>query len=121
MSIRVAKKRTVARPGVTAAVRTPKAFLDLAQGDQEVLNQLIRGFERIIKKSFVADPVPGGHITALKVKERFAICERWFRDLRAQQWGVGRILDNLGDALHSELNNVSWQPDTRRCWMPGDS
>lgn len=119
MSIRIPRTKVQSRPAIAPSLRVPKAFLDLAENDPAVLNRLVRGIERIIRNSFVVDPVRGA-ITANMVRERFTICEKWFRALRADRWGVGRILDNLGEALHSELNNKSWQPDTRRCWMPSD-
>ncbi len=108
-------------PARSPALRIPKAFAELAQDDPKVLNQVFNGFETVIRASFATNPVPSGTVTAAHVKERFAICERWYRALREEKkWGVIRILDNLGEALHAELNGNTWQPDNRKCWMPED-
>lgn len=123
MSVRAPKSpgRAIVTPSRTAAIFRPKVFAELAQGDPRVLNQLVNGFEKAIAKSFKTNPPPSGRPTANMVRERFVICEKWFRELRgAKQWGTSRILDTLHEILRAELNGQTWQPDERACWMPGD-
>ncbi len=108
---------------VAPQVKIPAPFLELAKGDPVVLNQVVRGFEKVIRNSFAPDkdPVRGGTPTASHVRERFVICERIFRALRNdKQWGVQRILDKLPEYLHCELNGQSWEPDNRSVWVPSD-
>ena len=104
-------------------MNTSQPFLALAQGDPTVLTKLVDGFQMVISGSFAIgqDPVRTGSPTANHVRERFKICERDFRQLRAEKkWGVQRILDKLPEYLHCELNGQSWEPDERSVWVPTD-
>jgi len=104
------------------ATHFSRPFADLID-DPETLAKVTVGFEGIITNSFMPgrNPVRDGVPTMGHVKERFAILERWYRILRKEKlWGVQRILDNLPNALHAELNGNSWEPDERACWMPDD-
>ena len=124
MSIKAPKKR-VARvaPALAPAVHGSRApFAELVD-DQHLLAKVTIGLETIISESFMPgkNPVRDGVPTQAHVRERFAICARWFRTLRKDKlWGVNRILDSLPRALHAELNGNTWEPDDRACWVPSD-
>jgi hypothetical protein len=70
----------------------------------------------VIDRSFATHKC---RVTQDEVKRRFAICERWFRDLRSTHgWSVERCLSNLDDALQAELDGATFVPNTRALWTP---
>lgn len=82
------------------------------------LGLVVSAFERIIYRSFVVDQGP---TTMAEIKRRFEICTRIFKELRGDlDWGLQRILDHMPTYLRAELDGVTWEPDTRKCWVPGD-
>ena len=104
-----------------SALLQPKPFAELFHDRR----QLARAFESIHKT--IADSFDAGHpghmrqITQAEVKRRFAICERWFRDLRgAKQWTIDRVLSALPQALRAELEGRTYEPDSRSLWLPQD-
>jgi hypothetical protein len=75
-------------------------------------------FMQVIEGSFREDR---SRFTGSEVKRRFQICERWFRELRAEHgWSVPRILDNLPRILRAQLDGAPFDPTTeRQIWTPG--
>lgn len=56
--------------------------------------------------------------TIAEVKRRFAICERWFRVMRAEfGWSVRRTLDALPYALRAELDGLTYDQARRQVSM----
>jgi len=112
------------QPGrlIAPAVRTPKPFLDLVQGDTKVLNQVVNGFRKTIARSFAPGAFPvRGQPSVAEVKRRFEICEKITRTLRNDhQWGWSRILGRLQEYLGCEISGKSWEPDRRSVWIPED-
>lgn len=91
------------------------AFSDLLL-QPETERKVARAFERVIARSFEQDR---SRPTRSEVRRRFAICERWFRDLRrAYTWSIDRVLSNLGPALRHELDGVPFRVNTRPLWTP---
>lgn len=76
-------------------------------------------FQKAIDASRESNPM--NHWTQAEEKRRFEICCSIFEKLAGQhKWGLKRSLDHVSGYLKAELNGVSWAPDARTCWMPGD-
>jgi hypothetical protein len=74
-------------------------------------------FVQVIEQSFAAD---GSRVTGSETRRRFQICERWFRELRAEHgWSLPRILDNLPRILRAQLDGVPFDPtNEKQVWAP---
>jgi hypothetical protein len=97
-----------------------RPFADLFQ-DPAQLRKVVSRLQRIIADSFGGDGAMKRAITEAEVKRRFAICEKWFRDLRGERkWTVDRCLDALPHALKVELSGGTYEPDRRSVWVPTD-
>ena len=91
------------------------AFANLTQDE---LARVAFGVELAVMRSFKVDRA---RMTEAEARRRFAICERLIRQLRGDLgWGLQRVLDHLPQYLRCELDGQPWEPDRRKCWMPGD-
>lgn len=92
-----------------------RPFADLLTDGQ--YRVALQEFTRAIERSFRQRPVR--HMTQQHVKDRFAICERIFRQLRGDlKWGLERIWGHLPAYLVAELDGKPWSPDQRTIWTP---
>ena len=63
----------------------------------------------------------GGRITRSETKRRMDICLHFAAEMRRDVgWSVQRIIDNMGRYLRCRLDGISWEPDNRSMWLPGD-
>lgn len=93
-----------------------RVFLDLVTQDQ--VGRVALAIERAVAMSFAAD---GSRPTSDEVRRRFRLCEELVRQLRGDLgWGLQRVLDHLPRYLRCELDGISWQPEARVVWVPGD-
>lgn len=86
--------------------------------DADMRARVTNRFMRTIERSFEDDK---SRVTGSEVRRRFRICERWFRELRAEHgWSTSRILDNLSRILRADLDGAPFDPSTERMiWTPG--
>lgn len=96
---------------------SPKPFAELF-ADKPALARAVNSFYKTIAESFIQC---GGRTSESEIKRRFAICEKWFRTLRADlKWSVDRCLSELPRALVAELNGEKYEPVNRAIWLPQD-
>lgn len=91
-----------------------KAFKDLFNRPEDY-ELVFSSLEHTIWCSFLIDVKVLGRsveITQDKVKERWKICEKWFRIMRGDMgFGLIRTLDTIPRALACELLNVEFTPE----------
>ena len=88
-------------------------FASLVSNPSE-LRQVAQRFMDVIWTSFGRDAainLAPARVTLSATKERFVICEKWFRVMRKDlHYSLQKALDLLPVALYSELAGVSWTP-----------
>ena len=101
------------------AIAGARPFADLFANRAD-LAKVLHSFTASIEASFAGDGAMRKP-TADEVKRRFAICERWFRDLRGTKlWSIDRCLAAVPQALKAELSGQTYEPDSRSLWIPQD-
>lgn len=88
------------------------AFAELARKPED-LRLVFVGVQTAIKNSFKQDGDRGGiiNLTDSEMRNRFAICEKWFRIMRGDcGYSVERAVDFLPRALRCELDGVAFEP-----------
>lgn len=101
----------------------PKPFADLLSREEDLV-RVFDALEQAIWKSFGVDvqrePFKPPQMTGAEIKRRFQICERWFREARADRgYSLERTLDLMAQALRCELDGVEFDPETGpRIWTP---
>lgn len=92
--------------------------------DQQI--KLMAGVHRAVEESFLEDKRRDGRsrsikVTADELKRRVNICLKIYRELRGDlDWGLQRAIDHLSMYLRYTLDGVTWEPDQRKVWAPGD-
>jgi hypothetical protein len=90
-----------------------KPFADLLN-DPANMQMVVEHLRHTIVASFAIDARELGRppqITTAKVKERWQICERWFRIMRGELgFGLVRTLDTIPRALAHELLGLPFDP-----------
>ena len=85
----------------------------------DALGKITNGVFVAVSKSFEAQQMKNP--TRDEVKRRFQICMKWAITLRGDlQWGLDRIVDELPNALATELRGGDYSPPKRQCWLPSD-
>ncbi len=94
--------------------------------DRGQLRKLSEAVYRAVRESFEEDQKRIGRprsvrVTQSEVKRRTQICQKIFAVLRGDMnWGLQRAIDHISRYLRLELDGVSWEPDQRKMWTPGD-
>ena len=90
-----------------------KVFAELFNKPED-FELVFQSIEHTIMASFAIDRKVLGRepeITNNKVRERWYICEKWFRCMRGELgWGLTRTLDTLPKALACELLDMQFDP-----------
>ncbi len=91
--------------------------------DPELHRKVVASITETIAETFaVGHPGAMAAPTMAELKRRFALCEKWYRDLRGQkQWSIERALAALKDVLRTELGGGTYEPDDRQVWAPGQA
>lgn len=92
----------------------PKPFRSLLSCEED-LQKVFCAVQNVIWKSFGTDvqrePFKQHKITKDKIRQRFKICEAWFRHARGDLgYSLERTLDMMGHALRCELDGTPFDP-----------
>ena len=100
-----------------------KPFADLLSRESDMA-RVFEALEQAIWKSFGRDvqraPFKPPQMTGTEIQRRFKICERWFREARAERgYSLEKTLDLMSHALHAEIDGLEFNPETGpRIWTP---
>lgn len=102
----------------------PKPFKDLLSKEED-LKRVFLSIQDAIWRSFGRDiqrePFKQLKVTREKIKHRFKICEAWFRHARGDLgYSLEKTLDLMGQALFSELDGITFDPESGgpKIWTP---
>jgi hypothetical protein len=98
------------------------AFAELVKRKED-LKRVFTGISKALSISFEQDKKEhplSFVITDAAIKERFSICEKWFRIMRGDcGYSVDRAVDYLPVALRTELDGGQFEPPkTEVSWSP---
>ena len=101
-----------------------RPFRDLLNSPED-FNMVFESIEHTIMSSFAIDAVLNNgiapKITAALIKERWNICEKWFRIMRGDiGFSLRQTIDTLPKALACEMLDQPFEPvkDTGQGWAP---
>ena len=105
----------------------PKPFASLLSNEADVL-RVFEQLEKTIFRSFAVDvqrepfgAIAQRGITKDEVRQRFRICEAWFRRARGDLgMSLEKTLDLMGHNLRCSLDGVDFNPDqlASQLWSP---
>ena len=99
---------------------------ELARLSSDEKRQVSHGVLAAVTASFQEDQkrknrTRSVNVTGAELKRRVNLCLKIYRELRGDLgWGLQRAIDHLPRYLRFELDGISWEPDQRKVWAPGD-